>query len=149
VTLEVRPAADGELSAAVAIMVAGSLAPEDERPDDVGRYERALGEIRRAGNEVLVAVDDGEVLGVCQLLIFTHLQHAGAPCAEVESVHVREDRRSEGVGAALLAEAERRAAASGCYRIQLTSRTERVDAHRFYLANGYAQSHLGFKKLLS
>ena len=34
----------------------------------------------------------------------------------------------------------------GCYRIQLTSRNVREDAHRFYLANGYGQTSQGFKK---
>jgi GNAT superfamily N-acetyltransferase len=149
VTLEVRPVADGELEAAVAILIAGSLAPSDEHPDDLARYRSALAAIRREGNEVLVAVDDGEVVGLCQLVEFTHLQHAGARCAELESVHVRQDRRSHGIGAAMLAEAERRASSDGCYRVQLTSRVVRDDAHRFYLANGYDQSHLGFKKQLS
>jgi GNAT superfamily N-acetyltransferase len=149
VSLEVRPIAGDELAAAVAILVAGSLAPEDERPGDPAAYERALGNIRREGHDVLVALDAGDVVGVCQLLVFTHLQHAGRRCAEIESVHVREDRRSLGIGSALLAEAERRAAAAGCYRIQLTSRIVRADAHRFYVANGYEQSHLGFKKALS
>ena len=33
-----------------------------------------------------------------------------------------------------------------CYRIQLTSRNVREDAHRFYLANGYGQTSQGLKK---
>jgi hypothetical protein len=36
----------------------------------------------------------------------------------------------------------------GCYRMQLTSRNVRGDAHRFYLANGYVQTSQGFKKVL-
>jgi GNAT superfamily N-acetyltransferase len=148
VTIDVRPVVASELAAAIAIMIVGSLSPEDERPDDLAPYEAALAATRREGGEFLVAVDGSEVVGVCQLIVFTHLQHGGGRCAELESVHVRADRRSEGIGALMLAEAERRAAAAGCYRIQLTSRVVRSDAHRFYLANGYDQSHLGFKKLI-
>ena len=36
----------------------------------------------------------------------------------------------------------------GCYRIQLTSRKVRHDAHRFYLDNGYELTSEGFKKSL-
>lgn len=36
----------------------------------------------------------------------------------------------------------------GCYRIQLTSRKVRHDAHRFYLDNGYELTSEGFKKPL-
>jgi len=148
VTLEVRPIADHEVEAAVTILIDGSLSPQDERPTMLSLYHDAIDRSRREGGEVLVAVEGQDVIGVCQLLVFTHLQHAGSPCAELESVHVRADRRSRGVGAAMLAEAERRATDRGCYRIQLTSRIVRTDAHRFYLANGYEASHLGFKKSL-
>ena len=91
---------------------------------------------------------NAEVVGVCQLLVLRHLQHAGGRCAEIESMHVRSDLRSRRVGEALLDEVEVRARSLGCYRIQLTSNLARLDAHRFYTRNGYAASHLGFKKLL-
>jgi GNAT superfamily N-acetyltransferase len=46
--------------------------------------------------------------------------------------------RSRGVGTALLAELERRAAACGCRVIELDSGHQRTDAHRFYLREGFA-----------
>jgi len=148
VSVIVRPIADEEVAAAVAILTAGSLTPDDEHPERLERYVHAVHACRSEGGEILVAVDGADVVGVCQLLIFTHLQHTGERCAELETVHVREDRRGHGIGAAMLEEAERRARELGCYRIQLTSRAARLDAHRFYLSNGYDQSHLGFKKSL-
>jgi GNAT superfamily N-acetyltransferase len=63
-------------------------------------------------------------------------------------VHVRNDMRSQGIGAALMGAAEGLAVERGCYRVQLTSNTKREDAHRFYRRLGYSQSHQGFKKLL-
>jgi GNAT superfamily N-acetyltransferase len=63
-------------------------------------------------------------------------------------VHVRGDQRSRGVGALLLDAAEQLAREHGCYRIQLTSRNVREDAHRFYRGQGYEQSSQGFKKVL-
>jgi GNAT superfamily N-acetyltransferase len=95
---------------------------------------------------VLVADVDGDVVGVCQVIIFQHFQHAAGWCCEIESVHVRSDMRSRGIGAQLLGAAEALAQERGCYRIQLTSRNVREDAHRFYLANGYDQTSQGFKK---
>jgi GNAT superfamily N-acetyltransferase len=96
-----------------------------------------------------VAELDGEVVGVCQLIVFRHLQAHGGLCAEVESMHVHPDHRSGGAGAALLAEAVARAGALGCYRIQLTSNTARSDAHRFYERLGFVPSHVGFKMRLT
>jgi len=88
------------------------------------------------------------VVGVCQLIVFRHLQAHGGLCAEVESMHVHPHHRSGGVGAALIGEAVARARALGCYRLQLTSNTARADAHRFYERLGFVPSHVGLKMLL-
>jgi GNAT superfamily N-acetyltransferase len=98
---------------------------------------------------VLVAELDGEVVGICQVMVFPHFQHTGSWCCELESVHVRADRRSEGIGSAMLQGAEALALERGCYRMQLTSRNVREDAHRFYRANGWDQTSQGFKKFLA
>ena len=120
--------------------------PEFEDASRVDDYWAAVEGTRRQRGDVLVAEEDGDVVGVCQVIIFQHFQHAGGWCAEIESVHVRGDRRSRGIGAQLLSAAEDLARERGCYRIQLTSRNVREDAHRFYLANGYGQTSQGFKK---
>lgn len=142
----VRPMAYGDVAAAVGLLLGGSLTPEFEEPSRVDDYWSAVEETRRQRGDVVVAEIDGEVVGVCQVIIFQHFQHAGGWCCEIESVHVREDVRSQGVGARLLLAAEEIAQDRGCYRIQLTSRNVREDAHRFYLANGYGQTSQGFKK---
>lgn len=129
-------------------MAEGSFSPGAERPDAVDEYWAAVEENRRRAGEVLVAESDGEVVGVCQVIVFPHLQHTGGWCCELESVHVRDDRRGEGIGSALLGAAEGIARERGCYRVQLTSRNFRVDAHRFYAANGYELTSQGFKKYL-
>ncbi len=97
---------------------------------------------------MIVADLDGEVVGVCQVMVFPHFQHTGQWCCELESVHVRADQRSRGVGAKLLEYAEQLAKSSDCYRVQLTSRNVRTDAHRFYVANGFVNTSQGFKKSL-
>jgi len=105
-------------------------------------------ETRSRLGDVLVAELDGEVVGICQVMIFPHFQHAGGWCCELESVHVRDDRRGRGIGSSLVAASEALAIAGGCYRVQLTSRNVRADAHRFYRTLGYEQTSQGFKKSL-
>jgi GNAT superfamily N-acetyltransferase len=144
----VRPLRRDDLDAAVTILQAGSLTPDVEQPENLDAYWRAVLAIRDERGDVLVAEHDGEVAGVCQLIIFTHFQHAGRSCAELESVHVRSDLRGQGIGAQLLARAERLARDAACYRLQLTSRNVRVDAHRFYESNGFILTSQGFKKSL-
>jgi GNAT superfamily N-acetyltransferase len=147
--LAVWPIADHEVLAAVQLISAGSLGQSVEDVDHLKSYAAAIVETRKRGGEVFVADLEGEVVGVCQVIVFRHLQHRGERCAEIESVHVRSDLRSKGIGAALLRTTEKFAVTQGCYRIQLTSNNQRVDAHRFYATNGYAQSHQGFKKNLT
>jgi len=138
--------AHGDVAAAVELLRGGSMTPEFEDVTRVDDYWAAVVGTRRQRGDVLVAEVDGEVVGVLQVVIFQHFQHAGGWCCEIESVHVRGDMRSRGIGAQMLAAAEELARERGCYRIQLTSRNVREDAHRFYLANGYSQTSQGFKK---
>jgi GNAT superfamily N-acetyltransferase len=142
----VRPLAPDDVAAAIDLLRGGSLMPEFEDRSRVDDYWSAVEETRRQRGDVLVADIDGDVVGVCQVIIFQHFQHAGGWCCEIESVHVRSDLRSRGIGAQLLAAAEELARERGCYRVQLTSRNVRDDAHRFYRANGYGQTSQGFKK---
>jgi GNAT superfamily N-acetyltransferase len=144
----VRPITRDDVSAAARLLRAGSLTPEFEHVDDTDAYWGAVEETRRRRGDVLVADDDGQVVGVCQVMIFPHFQHTGRWCCELEGVHVREDHRGQGVGGQMLAAAEELARARDCYRIQLTSRNVREDAHRFYRRLGFEQNSQGFKKRL-
>lgn len=148
-TVLIRPIEYEDIGDAVNVIIGGSTRPESEHPDDIEAYWAAVTETRAQRGDVLVAVDDRDVVGVCQVLIFQHFQHAGGWCCEIESVHVRANRRSQGIGGALLDTAEAFARDRGCYRIQLTSNSVRTDAHRFYVAHGYSATHQGFKKFFS
>jgi GNAT superfamily N-acetyltransferase len=146
VAVLIRPIEYDDVGDAVNVMMGGSTRPESEHPSDVDSYWAAVEETRTRRGDVLVAELDSYVVGVCQVIIFQHFQHAGGWCCEIESVHVRADRRNQGIGGALVEAAEVFARERGCYRVQLTSNSVRTDAHRFYSARGYGATHQGFKK---
>ena len=148
--LVIRRATDADLGRAVELLTLGALpgAPPREDAADTVPYAAARRETEDAGGAVLVAELAGEVVGVCQLIVFRHLQQRGGRCAEIESVHVHPDHRGSGIGTALLRDAVERARALGCYRVQLTSDAWREEAHRFYERLGFSPTHVGFKLLL-
>jgi GNAT superfamily N-acetyltransferase len=144
----IRPARDDDLARIVELFEHGSLTGGKEDPSDLAPYRAALADIAAGTGAMLVAQAGDEVVGVCQLIIFRHLQARGGLCAEIESVHVHPDRRGSGIGRVLMEAAIARARDLGCYRVQLTSNKARPDAHRFYAALGFEPSHQGFKLML-
>ena len=146
----IRSARPEDAGSLVALLVHGALVEGKEDPENPERYVEALAAIRSTpGNDVLVAELDGAVVGMCQLVVFRHLQSVGGLCAEIESMHVHPDVRSGGIGGQLLSAAVEAARRAGCYRVQLTSNAVRTDGHRFYRRHGFEPSHVGFKQLLA
>jgi GNAT superfamily N-acetyltransferase len=146
----VRAATESDLPRLAELLNLGGVpgrAPR-ETPEDPQPYRRALHDIEDDSGAVLVAELDGEVVGVCQLIVFRHLQARGGLCAEIESVHVHPAHRSHGIGTTLMRAAIEQAQALGCYRVQLTSNEVRHAAHRFYQRLGFTPSHRGFKLAL-
>jgi GNAT superfamily N-acetyltransferase len=146
--VNIRPARVADASRVLALLIGGALRASED-PSDLAPYEAALREITdNPGATVLVAEQDGEVVGICQVITFRHLQQTGGLCAEIESVHVDERCRSQGIGGVLVNAAVDWARSMGCYRVQLTSNKARTAAHRFYLRHGFEASHEGFKRYL-
>lgn len=88
-------------------------------------------------SRVLVAVDraSGSIVGLCTAYLDLLSVRYGLRCW-VEDLAVDPERRSEGIGSSLLAEARRWAAESGASHLELDSAEVRVDAHRFYEREG-------------
>ena len=150
--MTIRHAVERDVPALVGLLAAGAVpgtAEDREDTTDPAPYRAALTQIEEAGNAILVAEEQGVVVGMCQLLVFRHFQGRGGLCAELESVHVRADRRARGIGSALVLASVQAARARGCYRVQLTSNVVRDDAHRFYGRLGFEPTHVGFKMLLA
>jgi GNAT superfamily N-acetyltransferase len=64
----------------------------------------------------------------------------------VDDLVTDEAARSRGVGALLLAHLDERAAAAGCAAVELDSGHQRVDAHRFYLREGFTDASRHFRR---
>jgi GNAT superfamily N-acetyltransferase len=148
VTVAFREARRADVPAIVA-MLADDMLGAAREGSDMAPYLAAFDKMASEGvNRLYVGEAEGRVVATYQLTFVTGLSHRGARRAVVEAVRVEAGRRGQGIGAALMADAEARARAAGCRMIQLGSNRSRSDAHRFYERLGYEASHLGFKKPL-
>lgn len=103
---------------------------------DPNRARRALSEaIEATASDVIIARVDGELAGLCSAYMDLNSVRFGPRCW-VEDLAVHPDRRSEGIGKALLDAARSWAADHGATHIELDSGDARTDAHRFYEREG-------------
>lgn len=143
-----REATRSDVPAIVAMLADDALGAAREGTD-LAPYLAAFDAMQgEGGNTLIVGEAGGRIVATCQLTFISGLSLKAARRAQVESVRVASDMRGQGVGEALLAEAERRARAAGCTLLQLTMNRSRADAKRFYERIGFEASHFGFKKRL-
>lgn len=143
-----REARRDDVPAIVALLVDDALGAARET-DDIAPYYAAFDAMTyEYGNTLIVGEAEGKVVATYQLTFISGLSLRASRRAQVESVRVAARLRSEGVGTALMRDAEMRAVDAGCSLIQLTTNRTREAAHRFYERAGYTPSHIGFKKTL-
>lgn len=120
---------------------------DQARAEDRPAYERAFEAIDGdPAQQLLVVLDDARVVvGTMQLTTIPGLARQGATRLQIEAVWVSADRRSHGIGAAMMRWAISTARSQGAALVQLTSDAARTDAHRFYERLGFTASHVGFK----
>ncbi len=100
---------------------------------------------RDPNQELTVACEHGEVVGVLQITFLPYLTYQGGWRALIEGVRIASGARSRGLGRFMLEWAIGRARERGCHMVQLTSDKSRPDAVRFYQALGFVASHEGMK----
>ena len=109
-------------------------------------YETAFGRIEADPNTALyVALEDEDIVGTFQLQYLSGLIDHGRTTAKIESVHVLERRRGQGIGKAMLAVAIDEARRAGASAMTLSSNKKRLRAHEFYRDLGFEQSHEAFR----
>ncbi len=120
--------------------------PPDTPQPSPEAYQRAFREINSTpGYRLLVAEEDGEILGTAVLAILPGLSHGASPFAVVEYVVVDEKSRRQGIGKLLMNYIIAEAKEAGCYKIMLTSNKRREQAHEFYRSLGFDASSHGFR----
>ena len=94
-------------------------------------------------SEIFVADDGGRLVGFCTAYMDFDSVRFGRRCW-VEDLAVDPDRRSEGIGKALLEAAKDWARGAGATHLELDSGLGRTDAHRFYEREGAERQSYSF-----
>jgi GNAT superfamily N-acetyltransferase len=116
------------------------LSPSSEK------YRKAFNEIcADPKHELLVAEQQGQVVGTIALLIVPNLSHNATPYAIAENLIVTQKYRRQGIARQLLEYCIARAKESACHRIELCSDRRREEAHKLYRSVGFEPSAYGFR----
>ena len=126
-----------------------SLEPEKYKSSQVSDCLKVFREMSQyPGYTLLVAEDNGQVVGTTVLAVLPGFAHGTSPFAVVEYVVVDEKFRSKGIGRLLMESVISLAKEAGCYKIMLTSDLRRESAHKFYQSVGFQASAHGFRLYL-
>ncbi len=115
----------------------------DRTPAQIATWIAGADPARQAA---FVAVVDGVVAGWIEIERVHHLQ--SEPFVLIGGLVVQDGLRGMGVGRDLCRRAEQWAWDHGVETVRVTSRSTRLDAHRFYLRDGYelSKTSLVFEK---
>jgi len=143
-----RDAEEKDLISIVAMLADDVLGSKRERyvqplPDSYMKAFRAISS--DPNNELVVAVDGDEVIGVQQITFTPYITHQGGWRATIEGVRTSSSVRGKGIGTQLIEWAIQRAKERGCHLVQLTTDKTRPNALRFYERLGFKATHEGLK----
>lgn len=146
--LSFRHATRDDVAAVIALLTDDVLGRGRESADPAP-YLAAYDAMQAEGaNHLIVAALGAEIVACYQLTFISGLSLSAARRAQIEGVRVSVAHRGQGIGQALIHDAEARARAAGCRLLQFTTNRARDDAHRFYDRLGFTPSHIGYKKSL-
>jgi GNAT superfamily N-acetyltransferase len=143
-----RFARRADLPSIVRMLADDELGSQRERVENPlpESYYSAFEQINKDPNhELVVAEQNGEVIGTLHLMFLPSVSFQGGLRAQVESVRVDKRFQSQGIGSEMMKWAMERARQRGAHMVQLTTHNTRADAHRFYERLGFKGSHLGMK----
>jgi ribosomal protein S18 acetylase RimI-like enzyme len=133
--LRIRDARADDAEAIAALIVALGY---DVTAAEIGRRLRAV---------PAIVAEKGAIVGILTMSVMDVL-HRPKPVGRISMLVVAAEARGGGIGAALVAEAERRLAAKGCGLVEVTSNRKRLRAHAFYARLGYERTSYRFGKAL-
>jgi len=133
----VRPAQPGDLAALLTLY--RQLSAHDPAGLQPAQREAWAAMQTHPGLHVLVAETEGGIVGTLTLALLPNLTRSAQPYGVIENVVTDARSRGQGIGRALLNEAERLAREAGAYKVMLMSGESRPEAHAFYRACGYQE----------
>jgi len=148
-TVTVRLAERADLAEIVRLLWDDDLGKRRENLSETAMesYRSAFDEISEDANSaLLVAADNGRIIGCLQLTMISGLSYQGIRRCLIEDVRVATSQRGRGIGARLMEKAEALAVSRGCKLMELFVHSDRLPAHRFYERQGYGGHHRGFRK---
>jgi len=104
---------------------------------ETAEIERRIARVAGAAGHCLVMAEDEAGLPIALLHVYGRDALEKPPEAVVQALVVRDGSRGRGIGRAMMALAERWAAAQGYRHVALSSQTSRDHAHAFYRRLGY------------
>ncbi len=130
-------------------LVIGVAEAEKQQSPSADNYRQVFSMIEALpGCELVVAEEQGEVIGTLMFVIVPNLSHRALPWSLVENMVVDSKHRRKGIGRLLMDYVLTGAKEAGCYKVQLLSNKSREEAHRFYESIGYKASAEGFRLYL-
>ena len=145
-SITIRRARRDDVGAIVAMLADDRLGSARERIEEPlpSSYFRAFEAVDRDPNiQLVVAEQNGGVVGCLQLCILPGLSSQGASRGLIEDVRVAAHCRSQGIGEQMVQWAVSEARSRGCKLVELLTHNTRVDAQRFYVRLGFQASHVG------
>jgi GNAT superfamily N-acetyltransferase len=140
--LDLRNASPADADDVAALLQA--LGYPCDTDDAMERIALVLDNDRQA---LVLARHAGAVCGLVALDFMYYLPLGTTTC-RITAMVVTPEAQGRGVGRQLLREAERRARTGGAARLEITSGSQRMDAHAFYKACGYSDGTVRFVKTL-
>ena len=135
--IAIREAEPGE-EQRIGEMYGWLFAPPGSRPsqwDPESAHSRLREAISSPYSAIIVAADGGLLIAFCTAYLDLNSVRFGHRCW-IEDFAVDPERRSQGVGRALLSAAKEWARKAGATHLELDSGLARADAHRFYEREG-------------
>ena len=144
--LTIRRALEKDIPSILELYRQLSFKPDEYRAAPLDKCRKVFRKMSEySGCTLLVAEDNGQVVGTLLLNILPGFAHGTSPFAVVEYVVVDEKCRSKGIGRLMMDAVKSFAKEAGCYKIILTSDNRRERAHKFYKSIGFEPSAQGFR----
>jgi GNAT superfamily N-acetyltransferase len=142
----IRQATEKDIPRILELYCQLSFEPEKYQPAPVNECLKVFRKMSEyPGYHILVAEDNGRVVGTTVMAVLPGFAHGTSPFAVVEYVVVDEKFRSKGLGRLMMESVKSLAKEARCYKIMLTSDLRRERAHKFYKSVGFEPSAAGFR----